>query len=107
MVHDAPHLQNREAQTFSVSRATVVGDAGPYHHGDESTDVALLHDHPPQQTKGALPGWVTGGSCQEQRHREENVPLTELVSPKPLCGVENEDQNKDNQMFIYNPLKSQ
>lgn len=95
---------------FSVSRAAVVGDAGPHHHGDESTDVALLHDHPPQQTKGAFPGWVTGGSCQEQWHREETVPLSELVCPK-LVGVvyrmRCEEQNKNNQIFLYNPVKSQ
>lgn len=71
---------------FSVSKATVVGPAGPYHHGDESTDVALLHDHPPQQTEGALPGLATGGSCQEQRHREETVPLTGTS----VCGVKND-----------------
>lgn len=69
---------------FSGSTAALVGHAGPYHHGYEGTDVALLHDHLPKQTKGAVPGLVPGGSCQEQGHHEDTVPRTELVSPNLL-----------------------
>lgn len=36
-----------------------------YHHGYESTDVALLHDHPSKQEKGTVHGLSAGTSCQQ------------------------------------------
>lgn len=39
-----------------------------YHHGYESTDVALLHHNLSQQEKGTFTLWTTGGAintCQK------------------------------------------
>lgn len=81
-------LQTCKQSPFSVCRHTVREAGwlpGPYHHGYQSADVALLHDHLPKQEKGTLPGLAGGGSCQAQRHHGETVPGIKTVSPKLLC----------------------
>lgn len=60
--------------------------AARYHHGCESTDVALLHDQPPQLEKGTVHGLSTGtvhglstGTSCQHAQAQQMEPFTDCL----------------------------
>lgn len=47
-------LQNNKYWIFSVYKTIFLSKNDDYHHGYESADITLLHDHPSQQEKWAF-----------------------------------------------------